>query len=455
MPGLERRRPIAVDLFSGAGGMSLGVEQAGFDVVASLEYDPVHAATHEFNFPKTQVVCADISKVSVSEMRKAIRQGARAHGHSGADLLRAVDVVVGGPPCQGFSAIGKRLIDDTRNRLVFHFFRVVSELRPRYFVMENVPGMRTGEQAAILEQLVSEFERNGYSIARPIQILNAADYGVPQSRRRLFLLGWRNGERPLDYPDPLTDPSSISGESSESGLPPGPTVADALYDLPDHDHFPELMKTDEVRLDPFLTRRLEQQASEFARRLRGLDRDPGDKSHPRAWDPQMLTSSARTRHTPLSMRRFAGTSPGETEPVSRFLRLHPEGLCNTLRAGTGSERGAYTSPRPIHPVYPRVLSVREAARLHSFPDWFRLQSTKWHGFRQIGNAVAPLVGRAVAAQIVEALRVSVPTPQHRWSLGHPQLLRMTMAEAAAYYEADPEQIPAQRTRRSQTAEQAA
>jgi DNA (cytosine-5)-methyltransferase 1 len=134
------------------------------------------------------------------------------------------------------------------------------------------------------------------------------------------------------------------------------------------------------------------------------------------------------------------------EPVSRFLRLPPDGLSNTLRAGTGSERGAYTSPRPIHPVLPRVISVREAARLHSFPDWFRFHRTKWHGFRQIGNAVAPLVGRAVGQKIIEALGLAPRIITKPVELGPDRLLEMSMAEAADYYGADKSAIPPPRTR---------
>ena len=113
------------------------------------------------------------------------------------------------------------------------------------------------------------------------------------------------------------------------------------------------------------------------------------------------------------------TKQGETEPVARYYRLQPTGLCNTLRAGSGSERGAFTSPRPLHPTLPRVLSNREAARLHSFPDWFRLHATKWHGFRQVGNAVAPLVGRAVGKEIVGALKLDPPVPTEPLALGDP------------------------------------
>ncbi|MFM6055520.1 MAG: DNA cytosine methyltransferase, partial [Sphaerospermopsis kisseleviana] len=115
----------------------------------------------------------------------------------------------------------------------------------------------------------------------------------------------------------------------------------------------------------------------------------------------ILTSSLRTKHSPASEERFASTPHGKNEPISRFYKLDPDGLCNTLRAGTASNKGAFTSPRPIHPFTPRCITVREAARLHSFPDWFRFHPTKWHGFRQIGNSVPPLLAQAVAAEIIK------------------------------------------------------
>jgi DNA (cytosine-5)-methyltransferase 1 len=148
----------------------------------------------------------------------------------------------------------------------------------------------------------------------------------------------------------------------------------------------------------------------------------------------------------VSVERFLHTAPGSTEPISRFYRLDAHGLSNTLRAGTGSERGAYTSPRPIHPFLPRVISVREAARLHSFPDWFRLHHTKWHGFRQIGNAVPPLLGRAVAAEIRKALRVWPVKVAQPISLGDTALLYIDMAEATRLFGVSKDAIPQPRTR---------
>jgi DNA (cytosine-5)-methyltransferase 1 len=410
--------------------LSLGLEQAGFDVVASVEYDAVHAATHEFNFPRTATVCRSIANLDPGDLCEAAAEGRRRHGRRGS-WDGTVDLVAGGPPCQGFSLIGKRLVDDPRNELVFHFFRIVRELRPRYFLMGNVPGMLIGGHSSILEHLILEFEEIGYAIARPIKILNALDYGVPQDRRRVFVLGAREGETLPSYPAPSAQRA---------------TVDDALSDLPDIDDYAGLVGDDEVRLAEEEIRDALSRASEYARRLRGDERDPHDLSRPRVWDTRLLTSSRRTKHTQISIERFSATEPGSVEPISRFLRLDPQGACNTLRAGTGSERGAYTSPRPIHPTYPRVLSVREAARLHSFPDWFRLHRTKWHGFRQIGNAVAPFVGRAVGREFTAVLGVAPPVPVAPVTLGDPALLTLTMSEAAERLGARLDELPAQRTR---------
>ena len=159
-------------------GHSLGFEQAGFDIVAAVEVDPVHAAVHKYNFPKCATLCRDISKLSGSEIREAAAIG-----------KRSVDLVVGGAPCQGFSLIGHRALQDPRNALVADFVRIVCELDARYFVFENVKGLTVGRHKTFLEELVATFEQNGYQVRKPWQVLNAAHYGVPQSRERLILFG--------------------------------------------------------------------------------------------------------------------------------------------------------------------------------------------------------------------------------------------------------------------------
>lgn len=422
----ENRRPILVDLFAGAGGLSLGFEQAGFDVVAAVEYDPIHAATHELNFPYSRVICADVTKLSGDEIRKAAGIG-----------RRMIDAVIGGPPCQGFSLIGHRILDDPRNSLVFHFLRLVSELRPRAFMMENVPGMATGDHHQLLDELIEQFDKAGYRVRLPYRTLNAGHYGVPQDRKRLFLLGARSRERVPDYPRPMTFmPSPNGGGNGRSGsgdpmlaladATPGPTVEDAIGDLPDIEEHEDLLTTDSltIRLDG---------GSDYARRLRGHTADPTDFSYPREHDRDVLTGCQRARHTDESRRRFDATLPGATEPISRFYRLSVSGVCNTLRAGTATDRGAFSAPRPIHFARPRCISVREAARLHSYPDWFRFHRTIWHGFRQIGNSVPPLLARAVAEELMKALGCRPMRPRRTLTLGSDDLVAFDMRQAAAHF----------------------
>lgn len=394
-------RPIGVDLFSGAGGLSLGFEQAGFDVWASVELDPIHAAVHEFNFPNCVSICSDASKVTGAEIRRAAKLG-----------KTTVDVVFGGAPCQGFSLIGKRMLDDPRNRLLLEFLRLTVELDACYFVFENVKGITIGDHKKLLEEFIASFQDNGYDVVLPYRVLNAADFSVPQDRQRLFLMGAKKGLPLPVYP--------MAGA-------PRTTVWEAIGDLPEASEYPELNASDRTANATF------GKPSTYAKRLRELIADPTDFSHPRRWNRKVLTSSMLTEHTPISRKRFQNTMPGCVEPVSRFLKLDRDGLCNTLRAGTGSDKGAFTSPRPIHPETPRCITVREAARLHSYPDWFRLHATKWHGFRQIGNSVPPLLGRAVAAQVIKALGVVPEKPSNVLELGQESLLQMVPAAAARYY----------------------
>lgn len=410
----RNKRPIGIDLFAGAGGLSLGFEQAGFDVAAAIEIDPIHCAVHEYNFPNSAVICASVVDLTGAEIRK--RAGLKDED---------VDCVFGGAPCQGFSMIGKRVLDDPRNQLVFHYVRIVKELQPKYCVFENVKGLTLGKHKQFLSELIEALGDAGYDVLLPYQVLNAADFGVPQDRRRLFLIGTRKGLTMPEYPTP-------TGRV---------TVKEAIDDLPNADDFSALIHSDSVPVK-FKSK------SVYANQLRGFENDPKDFSYPRDFDPHVLSASLRTDHTDLSRQRFIDTEHGKTEPVSRFHKLHPEGVCNTIRAGTDSARGAFTSPRPIHPYHPRVITVREAARLHSYPDWFRFHVTKWHGFRQIGNSVPPLLGRAVGGQIVQALGVKPSKPSEVVALGNSEeLLNFDMSKAASYYSV-PASVIAQRTRKT-------
>lgn len=394
--------------------MSLGFEQAGFDVVAAVEIDPIHCAVHKFNFPATPVIPRSVSELTGSEIRKLANLGDRK-----------IDCVFGGPPCQGFSLIGQRVLDDPRNSLVLDFVRLVAELDAKTFVFENVKGLTVGKQRAFLEELVAAFAERGYSVRLPWRVLNAASYGVPQHRERLILFGAKKGVELPDYPLAISNPAD--GKRNVKGLPAGPNCRDALGDLPDAERFETLMETDIVKTSSL------KKPSKYAAEMRCLTNDAWHFGHVREWNPAFLTSSARTVHTDISRGRFQATAPGDVEPISRFFKLSPVGLSNTLRAGTDGARGAFTSPRPIHYEHARCITVREMARLHGFPDWFRFHSTKWHGARQIGNAVPPPLARAAADKVIDALGIRPKLSSGALSLGDEKLLYMELSEAAEHF----------------------
>jgi DNA (cytosine-5)-methyltransferase 1 len=394
--------------------MSLGFEQAGFDVAAAVELDPVHCGVHKFNFPTTAIIPRSVVTLSATDIRAASRIG-----------NRPVDCVFGGSPCQGFSLIGHRALEDPRNRLVLEFVRIVSELDAKYFVFENVKGLTVGRHREFLTELVEAFDDAGYNVRRPWQVLNAAHYGVPQHRERLILLGAKKGRKLPQYPFPVASPADA--KRPLLGLPVGPTCKDALDDLPNAERFSGLIESDIVKTT------LWGKPSAYAKEMRCLTENSWHNGRVRAWSPAYLSSSARTFHTDISRRRFAETEPGCVEQISRFFKLHPDGLANTLRAGTDGARGAFTSPRPIHYAYDRCITVREMARLHGFPDWFRFHATKWHGARQIGNAVPPPMAREIANAILTSMRVEGTEIEIPLQLGDPTLLYMEMSEAAEHF----------------------
>ncbi|MEM9007328.1 MAG: DNA cytosine methyltransferase [Cyanobacteria bacterium P01_F01_bin.86] len=403
-------RPIAIDLFAGAGGLALGFEQAGFDVPAAVEIDPVHAAVHQFNFPSCEVIPRSVKEISGKEIRAV----------AGLSFAQPIAAVIGGAPCQGFSIMGPRSLSDPRNVLVKDFIRLVADLQPSYFVFENVKGLTIGRNRPFLEDMIAEMSAIGYQLIAPWKLLNACDYGVPQNRERLFLIGAKNDLPVPRYP-------AIQKTQ--------PTCAEALDDLPDAERFEVLRRVGEVPV------KLPKPESDYGGLMRceslfdewSDGRSGWHFGYRRQWDPSLLTNSIRTNHSVRSRDHFAKTEPGKREPVSHFFRLPPDGICNTLRAGTDSARGSFTSPRPIHYRYARCITVREMARLHGFPDWFRLHSTKWHGARQVGNSVPPPLARAIASEILKVLGHQPSVPTKILPMGDERLLEMTASEAADYW----------------------
>lgn len=410
----KRQRPIEVDLFAGVGGLSLGFEQAGFDVRAAIEIDPVHAAVHKFNFPYCVVLPCSITELSGKEIREITGIG-----------NRNIDTIVSGAPCQGYSYMGRRVLDDPRNFLVKDFVRIVLELEPSYFVFENVKGLTSGKHKLFLHELIEAFSNNGYQVHLPWKVLNAAYYGVPQRRERLFLIGAKQGFVLPDYPKSSSQPRFA--RLLDPTLPLTPSCWDALRDLPEAEEFDELLYSDCVETEKW------NDPSIYGREMRCLDDSSWHFGYRRNWNPSVLTSSRRTNHSQISRARFQVTEQGKKEHISHFFKLAENGISNTLRAGTDAAHGAHTSPRPIHYSKPRCITVREMARLHGFPDWFRFHTTKWHGARQVGNSVPPPLARAIATEIMKCLGINAITPKDILELGDPKLLSMNMKQAVKYW----------------------
>ena len=375
--------------------MTLGFKQAGFRTLAAIENDPTCVECLKENFKDIKVYGEDVRSITGKELMRDL------------GLKRGeLDVVCGGPPCQGFSMIGLRDPKDPRCGLIFEFYRLVSELKPKFFVMENVPGMLSAHKGKFVDDLIQLLEEDGYVVVKPLRVLNSAHFGVPQKRKRVFIVGVRKDLKvQFNYPkqthflpEEIEKLKSSLPSDEFSKLKPTPTIRDAIADLPIVEDYPHLIESDS-------TAYTKRPISLYAKMMRGLISDESSEaSTPKHWDSKVCTGCRRTLHGATLKKRCETTPAGQNIPVSRLFKLGWEGVSNTLRAGTPRERGAYSSPRPIHPEQPRVITVREGARIQSFPDWHRFHTTKWHGFRQVGNAVPPLLARAVASAVLKSIK---------------------------------------------------
>lgn len=364
-----------IDLFSGVGGLSLGAARAGFDVTCTVELDQKASDTHAINFPNSMHLRHDVSHLCGSDLLRL--SGTARHQLAG---------LIGGPPCQGFSEIGRRSAIDPRNGLIADFFRLVAETRPAFFLAENVPGILDTRNKSILEQALAKVPTR-YRLLAPI-VVKASDYGVPTRRTRVFFYGF--------------DPQRMNALEPRDFAPPknrDVRVKQALVSLP------------KIRSD-WLAESQSWRAvgtlgqSAFARSItNNIPAGVGNAEALRLYQRNRIASGfLGTRHEASTVRRFAALKHGERDNISKAMRLDPEGYCPTLLAGTGPERGSYQAIRPVHPSSPRVIAPREAARLQGFPDWFQFHPTKWHSFRQIGNSVSPIVAEQLLKVICAAMR---------------------------------------------------
>jgi DNA (cytosine-5)-methyltransferase 1 len=359
--------PACVDLFCGCGGLSTGLLDAGIAVRLGVDFDAPCIATFDLNHSARGSVSVNADIRELTGDRLAQLTGAR------------VELLVGGPPCQPFSVAGqRRALADHRGDLIFEFVRLLAETEADAYIFENVPNLASVANGEVLDDLLASFDEIGYSATACV--LAAADFGVPQMRKRLFVVGTR--------------------ERGEISMPPCATHAP-----PD-----TLLAAAELR--PYVT------AREAIEDLPDVD-EPG---------AELIANHEPTFHSETMLAAFAALSPGKRDPKSRHDRLHPDRLGYTLRAGTGN----FSPLRPVHYAHDRVLSVRECARLQTFPDDFHWpdEQARLQQYRQVGNAVPPLLARAVGERVAAHMGWALD-PGHFAVQGPPERTRLSLKERIA------------------------
>ena len=376
--------PNVIDLFAGAGGLSLGAARAGFNIAAAVEIEAHAIESHRVNFPHTVHIQRDIMTLGGDELLQLA--GIQRHNLTG---------IIGGPPCQGFSSIGQGDVDDIRNRLFIKFFELMEELQPTFFVAENVPGIMKPKYDEIRSEAFDHVAN--YHILEPICV-NASEYGAPTVRTRYFFIGYLdNGQI-----DPLSA-NDITAMQVPEAL--RTTVRQALEGLPSDIRYRNKNSSGLKKLTQNYIDMAHVQSDFFYQRVVGMiPEGVGNEEYINAYQERhIINGFYPTKHTSDVRTRYARLIPGQQDKISKSTRLDPDGYCPTLRAGTGPEKGSYQAVRPIHYDRARVITPREAARLQGFPDWYKLPETIWHGFRQIGNSVSPIAAERVLSAVYQKL----------------------------------------------------
>ncbi len=357
----------AIDLFCGAGGLSEGFRQAGFHVLAGNDFDEKAGGTFAATHREAKFLPGPIQNYTVKDFLKAA-------GLKAGEL----DVLIGGPPCQGFSVYNhQRGLHDERSSLYKEYLRVVKGLRPKWVVLENVTGMTSAGGGAAVEAILDGLKALGYTVDK--KILRAEEYGVPQERRRIVFLGNRIGA-PILWPEPTHGP----------GLLPFVTVQDAIGDLP------ALGNGEDRGVLPYAR----EATSEYQSMLRGGSNSVTNHSAARlsALNEQRMKhipQGGSWRDIPFELLPAGMKRAKRSDHTKRYGRLRWDGLASTILTKCDPHWGAY-----FHPEQDRAITVREAARLQSFPDWFDFKGSRTEQYVQVGNAVPPLLGRRIAEAIL-------------------------------------------------------
>lgn len=367
-----RKSPTAIDLFCGAGGLSEGFRQAGFRVLAGQDYDEKAGATFAATHPDATFIGGPIQNVTAQQLLDAAGVG-----------KGEIDVIVGGPPCQGYSVYNhQRGEGDPRAGLFREYLRIVEGIEPRWLVMENVTGITSIAGGGIVKEISEGMASLGYRV--DMKVLKAEEYGVPQERRRVFFIGTRTGA-PILFPEP----------THGAGLEPFVTVWDAISDLPPLNNGDGVVGPLQYATPPQngyqailrgnATLAVNHSASRLAsineERMRHIPPGGSWRDIPRDLLPAGMLKAKRSDHT------------------KRYGRPRKTDLACTILTKCDVHWGAY-----IHPEQNRALTVREAARLQSFPDFFEFKGSRTEQYVQVGNAVPPLLGRRVAESLLLADR---------------------------------------------------
>jgi DNA (cytosine-5)-methyltransferase 1 len=412
-----------IDLFSGAGGLSFGFGQVGFHTIYATDIDADSCKSFKLNHPDSIVECTDILTITPQKLldRLEIKHG-------------QLDVLVGGPPCQGFSTYGERNPNDSRNKLYKNYLNFLGAFYPKVFIIENVVGILSMCGGAIINDILKSTRSLGYEV--DLKTLNLSEYGIPQIRKRVFIIGSRLDKK-VHFPIPT------NGEARNNDLfnviEPILTVRDAISDLPEFVfNPPEIEKEIEYTQRPsnsyqeFMRGNLELVPTHSAKRMMGLRRlrlllmKPGDYGNelrariageglPDNFLEQFLSFSledafegCRNQDKVKTEELIALLKKGHHDLEEILLFIDSGGFANKYRRLKWDEPShtlvahmARDCSDFVHPEYDRFISVREAARLQSFPDWYKLYGSQFSQLKQIGNAVPPLMSLALAKSIIK------------------------------------------------------
>lgn len=366
---MRGKRLTAIDLFCGAGGLSLGFERAGFAILAGNDTDPAAGKTFAASHGGAVFFPEPIEKLSGTELLDAT-------GLKPGEL----DCLAGGPPCQAFSVYNhRRGMHDKRSGLFREYLRVVRELNPKWIVMENVTGITSVGEGAAVAAIFEELGALGYDVE--MKVLRAEDFGVPQERRRVFFLGNRI-KRPIPWPAP-----------SRGNGKPFVTVWDAIGDLP------RLANGEDRGVLPYAGG----PQSDFQRLMRDSNAEVRNHAAPKLSAINLermrhIPQGGSWRDIPFDLLPAGMKRARRCDHTKRYGRLRPEGLASTILTKCDLHWGAF-----IHPLDDRILTVREAARLQSFPDRVVFHGSRTEQYVQVGNAVPPLLAFRIAKGIAETM----------------------------------------------------